>query len=63
MLIILLMGVSRDGLGYGLGGVYLPSLWITMEINMFMVKNPTLISEQRKKLQSDFYQDNFLMDC
>ena len=37
-------------------------VWLTKDANVFMVKNLTLVPEQKKKLESDLIQEGFLID-
>ena len=39
-----------------------PEVWPTKDANMFMVKHLTLVPEQRRELENDIVQENFLKD-
>ena len=39
-----------------------PDVWLTKDANAFMTKNLTLISEQKRELESDLVQESFLKD-
>ena len=41
-------------------GFHLTDVWLTKDANAFMTKNLTLIPEQKRELESDLVQENFL---
>ena len=56
--------VRLKGTGWAMAQrVFNPSdVWPTKDVNSFMAKNLTLVSEQKKELESDLVQESFLKD-